>query len=97
MEITLTPEAVELAQRRGGVMALDFIPPIGGGGVLEVPVDTYVKRKNLSKYQTVEHEGVTIHVAQSLLQWAMAVRIDAERFLFWRKFVVDTQHRHQPT
>ena len=29
MEITLTPEAVELAQRRGGVMALDFIPPIG--------------------------------------------------------------------
>jgi hypothetical protein len=28
MEISLTPEAVQLAQRRGGVMALDFIPPL---------------------------------------------------------------------
>lgn len=28
MEISLTTEAVELAQSRGGVMALDFIPPL---------------------------------------------------------------------
>lgn len=62
-----------------------------------MPVDTYLKRKNLSRYQTLEQNGVTIHVAQSLAQWAMAVRVDAERFLFWRKFIVDTQHRHQPT
>jgi hypothetical protein len=62
-----------------------------------VPVDTYLKRKNLTKYRTVEHAGVTIHVAHALTQWATAVRVDAERFLFWRKFVVDTAHRHQPT
>lgn len=29
MEIELTPQAIALAQHRGGVMALDFIPPIG--------------------------------------------------------------------
>jgi len=28
MQISLTREAVELAHRRGGVMALDFIPPL---------------------------------------------------------------------
>ena len=28
MELTLSPEAIALAQRRGGVMALDFIPPL---------------------------------------------------------------------
>ena len=28
MELSLSPEAIALAQRRGGVMALDFIPPL---------------------------------------------------------------------
>jgi hypothetical protein len=28
MRLSMTPDAVELAQRRGGVMALDFIPPL---------------------------------------------------------------------
>ena len=62
-----------------------------------MPVDTYLKRKNLSLYQTVEHEDLTIHVAPSLRQWASAVLVDAERFLFWKRFTVLTQHRHQPT
>jgi hypothetical protein len=29
MRITLTERAVELARERGGVVALDFIPPLG--------------------------------------------------------------------
>ena len=62
-----------------------------------MPVDTYLKRKNLSRYQTVQHEDLTIHVAPSLQQWASAVVVDAERFLFWKRFTVLTQHRHQPT
>ncbi len=62
-----------------------------------MPVDTYLKGKNLSRYQTVEQDDLTIHVAPSLRQWATAVVVDAERFLFWRRFVVETQHRHQPT
>jgi hypothetical protein len=28
VQVALTPEALELARRRGGVMALDFIPPL---------------------------------------------------------------------
>ena len=28
MQISLTPEAVELARSRGSVIALDFIPPL---------------------------------------------------------------------
>ncbi len=28
MNISITPAAVKLAQERGGVMALDFIPPL---------------------------------------------------------------------
>ena len=28
MDISLTPEALDLARERGGVMALDFIPPL---------------------------------------------------------------------
>lgn len=29
MELILTEEAMTLARARGGIMALDFIPPIG--------------------------------------------------------------------
>ena len=28
MQISLTPDALQLARNRGGVMALDFIPPL---------------------------------------------------------------------
>lgn len=28
MQIAITPDALELARERGGVMALDFIPPL---------------------------------------------------------------------
>ncbi len=29
MDISLSPAAVERVRRKGGVMALDFIPPLG--------------------------------------------------------------------
>lgn len=29
MELFVTPEAVELIKKRGGIAAIDFIPPIG--------------------------------------------------------------------
>ena len=62
-----------------------------------MPVDTYLKGKNLTRYEELELEGITVHVANALRQWASAVMVDAERFLFWRRFVVETAHRHQPT
>ena len=63
-----------------------------------MPVDTYLKGKNLTRYETVRQADLTVHVAPALLQWASAVLVDAERFLyFWRRFRVLTEHRHQPT
>ena len=62
-----------------------------------MPVDTYLKRKNLSRYVTRTLDDLTVHVAPSLQGWAIAVHVDVERFLLWRRFVVETVHRHQPT
>ncbi len=63
-----------------------------------MPVDTYLKGKNLTRYESVRHHDLTVHVAPALLQWASAVRVDAERVLFfWRRFTVAADHRHQPT
>ena len=63
-----------------------------------MPVDTYLKGKNLSRYLTARHGDLTVHVAPALQEWASAVRVDAERFLlFWRRFTVAADHRHQPT
>jgi hypothetical protein len=63
-----------------------------------VPVDTYLRRKNLSRYQTVELGDVRVHVATALTQWAESAVVDAERFLFfWKRFDVQVAHRHQPT
>ncbi len=63
-----------------------------------MPVDTYLKGKNLTRYESVRHHDLTVHIAPPLLQWASAVRVDAERFLFfWRRFTVAADHRHQPT
>jgi hypothetical protein len=63
-----------------------------------VPVDTYLKRKNLSRYETLELQDVRVHVATTLSRWAESVVVDAERvLLFWKRFDVQVAHRHQPT
>jgi len=53
-----------------------------------VSVDTYLKRKNLSPYGAVEHEGVRIFVAPSLTQLAEAVRVGVRQGLFSKSFEV---------
>jgi len=62
-----------------------------------VPVDTYLKGKNLSRYVHREIEGVRVLVAPALQAWAERVNVDASKFLLWRKFEVEVAHRHQPT
>ncbi|MFV2070077.1 MAG: hypothetical protein ACC645_24185 [Pirellulales bacterium] len=56
-------------------------------------VDTYLKRKNLSPYGAVEHEGVRIFVAPSLTQWAEAVRVGVRKGWFSKSFEVEAMHR----
>ena len=62
-----------------------------------MPVDTYLKGKNLAQYLTVEQEGLRVHIAPALAVWAERVTVDASRFLLWRRFEVEVAHRHQPT
>jgi hypothetical protein len=59
-----------------------------------VSVDTYLKRKNVSKYGVVEHGGVRVLLSPSLWQWAKAVHIDAKRGLFGSSFAIEVEHRH---
>ena len=60
-------------------------------------VDTYLKRKNLAPYQTIEHEGVKILVAPSLIRWAQSVQLQVKQFLIWKSFQIEVEHRHGPT
>ncbi len=60
-------------------------------------VDTYLKGKNLSAYRTIEHQGVVVHVAPALLQWASSAVVDTRRSLLRERFSVGVDHKHQPT
>lgn len=60
-------------------------------------VDTYLKGKNLSAYQTVERDGVVVHVAPALLQWASSTVVGTKRGLVRERFAVGVDHKHQPT
>ena len=60
-------------------------------------VDTYLKRKNLTKYQTQELDGIEVLITPVLSQWASRVQVDIDRFLFWKRFDVIADHAHRPT
>jgi hypothetical protein len=62
-----------------------------------VSVDTYLKKKNLSRYNRVQHGDIEILVTPVLAQWATRVEIEANRFLLWKRFEVWADHRHRPT
>ena len=59
-------------------------------------VDTYLQRKNTSKYQKAEHEGVQLMVSPTLVQQAKSVSVDLKRFLIWAHYAVEVEplHRH---
>ncbi len=61
-------------------------------------VDTYLKRKNLSTYRSVQQEDATIHVSEELAGWAAALGIGLRKFLFWTWLAVDLtplqEHAH---
>jgi hypothetical protein len=61
-------------------------------------VDTYLKRKNLSRYLTATTGGVDILLSQRLGSWAQTISITARRFLLWTTFDVEVVpiHAHAP-
>ena len=64
-------------------------------------VDTYLKRKNLSRYQRAQHGGINILLANSLVSWAKSVEISERRFLLWKSLEIEVEplqpHAHGPT
>ena len=61
-------------------------------------MDTYLKRKDLSRYQTATTGGVDILLSQKLGSWAQTISISARRFLLWTSFAVEVIpiHSHAP-
>ena len=61
-------------------------------------LDTYLKRKDLSRYHTAESDDVVLMLSQTLGTWAQSISITAKRFLFWTTLAVDTVpiHSHAP-
>jgi len=62
-----------------------------------VSVDTYLKGKNLAKYQPVQVDDVELLVTPVLRQWASRVEVEVNQFLFWKRFDVFADHAHRPT
>jgi hypothetical protein len=48
-------------------------------------VDTYVGRRNTSRYQVVRQEGLELLVAPGLARHARSLVIHLGRFIFWRR------------
>jgi len=48
-------------------------------------VDTYIGRRNTSRYQVVRQEGLELLVAPDLANHARSLIIHLGRFLFWRR------------
>ena len=57
-------------------------------------VDTYLQRKNTSKYQKAEHQGVQVMVSPTLVQQAKSVSVDLKRFLIWAHYDVEVEPLH---
>jgi hypothetical protein len=48
-------------------------------------VDTYIGRRNISRYQVVQRPGMELLVAPALARHARNLEIALGRFLFWRR------------
>ena len=61
-------------------------------------MDTYLKRKNLSRYYATQIDNVVILLSQRLGTWAQSISISAKHFLFSTSLDVDVVpiHAHAP-
>ena len=57
-------------------------------------VDTYLKRKDLSRYHAAWTDNVVILLSQRLGTWAQSISISAKHFLFWSLFDVEVLPMH---
>ena len=52
---------------------------------MEVSVDTYIGRRNTSRYHSLVQEGVEILVSEALAPYVENIEIDCKRFLFFNR------------
>jgi hypothetical protein len=93
MQLEITPEAAAEVIRHGGVIAIDYIPPIAWGGTPQVSVDTYLKRKNLSRYNRETRDGVDVLIAPFLVQATRRITLDYRRRFLRRTRDVEVEPR----
>ena len=49
---------------------------------MEVSVDTYIGRRNTSRYHSLVQEGIEILVSEALAPYVENIKIDCKKFLF---------------
>jgi len=49
---------------------------------VEVSVDTYIGRRNTSRYHSLVQEGVEILISETLAPYVEDIKIDCKKFLF---------------
>ena len=61
-------------------------------------LDTYMKRKDVSRYHTAQSDDVVLMLSPTLGTWAQSISITAKRFLFWTTLAVNAVpiHAHAP-
>ena len=57
-------------------------------------MDTYLKRKDLSRYQTSRTSDIVILLSQRIAGCAQSISISAKHFLFWSFFDVEVLLMH---
>ena len=59
-------------------------------------VDTYLKGKDTSGYQFVQHGDVTVLLAPSLVRWAGTVTVGTKGSRVRRRLDIGVEHEHGP-
>lgn len=52
---------------------------------MEVSVDTYIGRRNISSYQVVQQDGVEILISDTLAPYITNLEMDCKRVLFMNR------------
>lgn len=88
MEVTVSPGARELVQRRGGTVAVDLIASVGCGKRAEVATDTYLRGKDTRGYLQASDDGIEVLVSPSLARSATHLQLDTKGAWLLRRLAV---------
>lgn len=94
MRVTVEPEARAFIQRNGGhviVFQAQATGCCGIGSALIPMVEVGRPRKPAESYQTMEQDGITIHVDRALDGTSVRYHIELTGLFGWRSVTLSTQ------